>query len=319
MPISPDFIAAVKFITQPTYLELLRLAAGYITDPSRSLRKDYDDVIIQWNNFNTIVDCPANEFLERCDYLLKNKFSFFPRHHYLDLIIKRYYLLSNLEKTTQYLNQLIKAGLINQSLLFLLGITTNDNRVIFEKNISKAKKTLLPSYYPNNNADYFCVQGIFYRDGCGDEFPEKPSLAAECFQKAVKEQSSAASYFLGELYLKGKGVAKDENNGLQYINQAALAGHRYALFFLGDQLSNSTKDQKKHELYMKLSAVQGHRPALVFLADRYSGKKQSYFPCAPSVAINYYRLASAHGNKEAQASLNALTAQPQPSTVPPSL
>ncbi|MCD8296459.1 MAG: sel1 repeat family protein [Prevotella sp.] len=69
--------------------------------------------------------------------------------------------------------------------------------------------------------------------------------AASTFEKAVKNGSFAACYYLSSLYEKGEGVTKDNAKAIELLNNAADGGVAYAQCKLGDKYfsgENMTQD-----------------------------------------------------------------------------
>ncbi len=78
-----------------------------------------------------------------------------------------------------------------------------------------------------------------------------------CFQDASEKGDIAAKYLLGECYLRGKGVKRDEQRAVGYLREAADAGNLYAMDLLGTcyhQGLGVEKDFKKaFELFSRAS------------------------------------------------------------------
>ena len=70
---------------------------------------------------------------------------------------------------------------------------------------------------------------------------ERPEMAAEWFRKAAELGDFAAQRNLGYLYLKGKGVEKDNAEARKWLEKAAAQGDSYAQELLADFFPDSEK------------------------------------------------------------------------------
>jgi ankyrin repeat protein len=83
--------------------------------------------------------------------------------------------------------------------------------------------------------------------------------AAELYRSSAEGGNSEAQYQLGNLYLLGRGVAKDEARAIRWLEQAAAQNHAGAQFTLSQQLQKSAPE-RANEL-LQAAAKQGYAPA----------------------------------------------------------
>lgn len=84
--------------------------------------------------------------------------------------------------------------------------------------------------------------------------------AAELYRSSADGGNSEAQYQLGNLYLLGRGVAKDEAQAIRWLEQAAAQNHAGAQFTLSQLLQNSAPARASELL--QAAASQGYTPAL---------------------------------------------------------
>jgi hypothetical protein len=89
-------------------------------------------------------------------------------------------------------------------------------------------------------AGAFVALGTYLLDGIGDSSVSKnPEKAAELYLYAASYfGDSNAQYSLAQLYLKGRGVDRDERQAARWFNLAAEKGHAGAQALLGTMLLN---------------------------------------------------------------------------------
>eukprot|EP00984_Skeletonema_dohrnii_P009713 scaffold3733_cov77-Skeletonema_dohrnii-CCMP3373.AAC.2 len=92
--------------------------------------------------------------------------------------------------------------------------------------------------------------------------------AFEYLTKAARLGNAAAHYHLSVMYLKGKGVEKDEKKEVYYLEEAAIAGHPSARYNLGSIEWNdgSTERAVKHFI---IAANRGHDKSVEMLKQGY--------------------------------------------------
>lgn len=90
------------------------------------------------------------------------------------------------------------------------------------------------------------------------------SQAAELYRSSAAAGNSEAQFQLGNLYLLGRGVVKNEKEATRWLEQAALQQHSGAQFALSQLLQTSAPERARQLL--QTSADQGYAPAKNALA-----------------------------------------------------
>ena len=85
--------------------------------------------------------------------------------------------------------------------------------------------------------------GQMYLEGRGVKKDEKK--AAQLYEKAANQANKEAQFQLAQIYEKGRGVDKDENKAAQLYEKAANQGNRDALYCLGRMVYQGTGVQKE--------------------------------------------------------------------------
>jgi TPR repeat protein len=111
-------------------------------------------------------------------------------------------------------------------------------------------------------------------------------------QPLAEQGNPDAQVFLGKMYLKGQGVAKDPDQANKWFRQAAMQGNAESQFFLGAWYLLPHRDVKEGLRWMRLSAEQGNQDAQLLLGKAYLGGE---LPREPVQADMWLRLA-AKGN-----------------------
>lgn len=88
--------------------------------------------------------------------------------------------------------------------------------------------------------------------------------AAELYRSSAETGNSEAQYQLGNLYLLGRGVAKDEKEAARWLEQAAAQNHAGAQFSLSQLLQTEAPDRARQLL--QAAAAQDYAPAKNLLA-----------------------------------------------------
>lgn len=88
--------------------------------------------------------------------------------------------------------------------------------------------------------------------------------AASHYRSSAEAGNSEAQFQLGNLYLLGRGVTKDEKQALHWLEQSASQNHPGAQFALSQQLQSSAPERARQLL--QSSADQGYTPAKNALA-----------------------------------------------------
>ena len=105
------------------------------------------------------------------------------------------------------------------------------------------------------------------------DIPKRAPAALSSLFAAAMGGNPQAEQSLGQKYLRGDGIAKNEALGLMYIRAAAQQGYDAAEWsysiILSEGLYGATKDSDRNLQLMTSSAEQGYVPAEVALAEAY--------------------------------------------------
>ncbi|MCK8823577.1 TIR domain-containing protein [Fuchsiella alkaliacetigena] len=101
---------------------------------------------------------------------------------------------------------------------------------------------------------------------------EDYQTAIELYQQAAQENHVIAKKRLGDIYHRGLGVARDDEEAVKWYRQAAEREHKEAQYMLGFMYMGGRgvedSDQQAREWYLK-AAQQGHKDAQVALGAIY--------------------------------------------------
>jgi len=136
---------------------------------------------------------------------------------------------------------------------------------------------------------------------------EKSDEAVKLFQQAADLGDARAMQELGEMFMEGNGVAKDDEAAVQWFRKGADKGNTSAMVFLGGmyQLGNGVEqsDATAADWYRKAAAAEN--PAALFdlamLYETGSGVNKDL-----GLARQLYQKAAKLGNEEAQKRLKEL-------------
>ena len=124
--------------------------------------------------------------------------------------------------------QLAKAGHVKAyyevARCYRLGIGVKENAVKAYRWVQKGVKL--------NDPDCLCMMAYFFYDG-KPYVRQSLKAAFKYFSKAASRGSVAAKYVVGQMYLTGKHVKKNEEKGEAYIKEATDAGYAPALYRAG--------------------------------------------------------------------------------------
>lgn len=119
---------------------------------------------------------------------------------------------------------------------------------------------------------------LMSRTGGGDTWADLEEL-----QGAAAKGNPKAEVQLGEMMLRGDGIAKDEKRGIQLIEKAARAGHPEAAFRIGMLLMNGSNgveaDPERALAYFRAAAAGGEAEAFFNIGAAYAsarGVKRNY-------------------------------------------
>jgi TPR repeat protein len=148
------------------------------------------------------------------------------------------------------------------------------------------------------------------KTGGGDGWADLKEL-----QQAAQKGNHKAETQLGEMMLRGDGIAKDEAGGVALLEKAARAGQSSAAFRIGMLLANGdagvTKDPVRALAYFRAAAAGAEAEAFFNIGAAYAsarGVKRDY-----AEALGWLIVARQHGaNPSAEQSLRTqIKGQPQ--------
>ena len=136
----------------------------------------------------------------------------------------------------------------------------------------------------------------------------QPDVAAQkwsdAFETCMREAlggSATAKRNLAELYARGHGVARSDENATRWYGSAAAAGDRESMYQLAiayEQGHGITKDQTAAAQWYARAADAGHPLAQYAIGGAYE-KGRLGLPKNKAKALEWYRMAAAQGNKAA--------------------
>jgi TPR repeat protein len=143
---------------------------------------------------------------------------------------------------------------------------------------------------PQNARDSAPV--LMSKTGGGDSWADLAEL-----QDAAKKGNHKAEAQLGEMLLRGDGIAKDEKRGVVLLEKAARAGHSGAAFRMGMLHANGEggipKDPARALAYFRAGAAGGEAEAFFNIGAAYAsarGVKRDY-----AEALGWLIVAREHG------------------------
>ena len=119
-------------------------------------------------------------------------------------------------------------------------------------------------------------------------------------RKAAEQGDAEAQCQLGELYMRGEGVAKDQTEGIQWILKSAEQGYATAQLYLGICYAAGAgvpRDAAQGALWLQKAAEQGVPDAQAMLAQYYftgTGVDQDY-----QEGLKWLRMAAEQGHEDA--------------------
>lgn len=140
--------------------------------------------------------------------------------------------------------------------------------LIEETNIDDANEQLQIIKYFANKDD---IRALIFLGDCyiqGKYVKKDDTLALTYYKKAIELGSTKAKYNLGKYYIEGNYSKVDISKGLNLIYQAAKAGLKEAQFYLGQVYYEGklvAKDLNKALIYVQASYSRGYKPAKDYL------------------------------------------------------
>ena len=132
--------------------------------------------------------------------------------------------------------------------------------------------------------------------------------AKKDFQRALEFDTANqnALYYLGRIHFLGKGVVEDMELGISFFRQAAVLGHLDARFYVGYGYINGRGIEKNEveglDILVALSK-EGHTISMLHLADYYRENSESNDSMSSSVVVDLYLRALSMGSADAALAL----------------
>lgn len=147
----------------------------------------------------------------------------------------------------------------NADAQYMLALAHIDGEIV-EKNMNEARSWLSKSAEQGNKN---AIERLF---DMGVDFHEKKDFpaAASCYQVAANQGHARAQAILGDCYLSGRGVEKDERQAVYWLRKAAEQDDSHAEFLLGNcYLSGTGVEENRLEgvRWLHRAAKQGNRTA----------------------------------------------------------
>ena len=163
-----------------------------------------------------------------------------------------------------------------------------------------------------NGADDY-LRGLQYYDGDDGKQPDF-AKAAKYFKLAAHENNPQSQYYLGIMYLEGKGVPQDIGEAIRFFSLSAEQGHRTAQYLLGNIYLKGEyvkKDVTEAMKWLQRAADAGEsRAEYVVGVSGYYGKNG--MPRDAVKARSLLRDSADQGNIKATATLDQHEGGPQP-------
>jgi TPR repeat protein len=141
-----------------------------------------------------------------------------------------------------------------------------------------ARGNEMPSYLRRTLLSTFTVFCVCVLSAAADFETGKRAYAQGEYATAIKEFSALAQQgnadaqvYLGKMYMKGQGVAKDPSQAMNWYKTAAEQGNAVGQFFLGSMylMNAQLRDTAQALKWLQLSASQGMPDAQVLLGMTY--------------------------------------------------
>ncbi|MBK8639966.1 MAG: SEL1-like repeat protein [Chromatiaceae bacterium] len=180
--------------------------------------------------------------------------------------------------------------------------TVADGEMAFDQGkYDRARAILLPLAAAGDPVAQFYI-GKMYAEGRGLEKDEVQGV--NWYRKSAEQGHTKAENNLGVMYLDGKGVAKDEGEAARWFRKAADQGLPQAQNNLGEMYETGqgvVKDLTKAMGWYRKAAEQGYAPAEFNLGGMYD--KGQGVGQDPDEAVHWYRKAAEQGHVAGQLSL----------------
>lgn len=177
----------------------------------------------------------------------------------------------------------------------------------------------MPSWLGRFSLCTFTILLCSLLSAAGDLASAKLAYEAEDYATAFKEltplaeQGNAdAQFILGKMYFMGRGVLKDPDQAMKWLEASGTQGNADAQFFLGSIYLLPHKDVAKGVKWLRLSAEQGNQDAQLLLGKAYM---EGELPRDPVQADMWLRLATKDNLPFYEAQLAAAERQMSPDQI----
>ena len=147
--------------------------------------------------------------------------------------------------------------------------------------------------------------GVMYRNGEG--VARDDQQAVEWYRRAAVQGHAMAESSLGFMYWMGNGVARNDVKATDWFRKAAKQGDAAAQYNLGHAYWDGRgvpQDDKLAEQWIRMAAAQGYASAQSDLGVMYEEGK--VLPQDDKQALAWYRKAAVQGHARAQSNLGAM-------------
>ena len=141
---------------------------------------------------------------------------------------------------------------------------------------------------------------------CGDTAAGLRAFQSKDYATAYREWTAEAQYYLGMLYLKGLGVARNPEEAFRWFRLAGDQGQADAAFQIGlmrERGVGVAQDFAQAQVWFTLAAEHGDSEAEVSLAELYDEGHGVHKDLQR--AVYWYKMAAEQGLPEAQSRLGA--------------
>jgi hypothetical protein len=158
-----------------------------------------------------------------------------------------------------------------------------------------------------HKAAQYCL-GNNYINGVG--ITKNEGKAFEWFQKAALQGDALAQFSLGACYDKGQGVTEDKTLAIEWYQKAAEQGNADAQFNLAEYYANVVKDAQRSFTWFRRAAALGHVKSQYNLGLCYELGRG--IDKDEALAMEWYQKSAAQNDANAQKALKSLETQRQP-------
>lgn len=207
--------------------------------------------------------------------------------------------VQNYQKAVEWLTKAAEGGdadaMVNLGVRYLTGQgVTKDERKAYQLMVT-AGSNGAPVGYFHAGVMYYCGR---LNDGISDYY-----RAFEMFSKAMEKglRHRQLSYYLGEMYLEGKGTAKDGYKAKIYLCESALQGYENAIELLvkHDELFDANATESFYNIIMFITSAgsaNGYPDPLIALLRTLREKGVTGYELIGIIALKLYEIAIKYTN-----------------------